>query len=116
MCSFQEILSYVEKQFDNVLNEESRVKRNTKSVDSRVHVILYFLTPNGHGLREVDIVFMRKLGTRANIIPVISKSDTLTPKELRDFKAKVCLEDKILYTDCGRLESTPTSLFQFSRV
>ena len=89
--SFQEILTYVEKQFDNVLNEESRIKRNTKSVDSRVHGILYFITPNGHGLREVDIVFMRKLGTRANILPVIAKSDSLTPKELREFKKKVCV-------------------------
>lgn len=87
--SFQEILSYVEKQYDAVLNEEARVKRNTKSVDSRVHCILYFLTPNGHGLREVDVTFIRKLGSRANVLPVIAKSDSLTPRELIDFKKKV---------------------------
>ncbi len=87
--SFQEILSYVERQYDAVLNEEARVKRNTKSVDSRVHCILYFLTPNGHGLREVDVTFIRKLGSRANILPVIAKSDSLTPRELIDFKKKV---------------------------
>jgi cell division control protein 11 len=29
------------------------------------------------------------LAPRVNVIPVIGKSDTLTPKELRDFKARV---------------------------
>jgi cell division control protein 11 len=58
-------------------------------VDSRIHCILYFLLPNGHGLREVDVLFIRKLGTRANIIPVVAKADSMTPKELRQFKQKV---------------------------
>jgi cell division control protein 11 len=37
----------------------------------------------------MDIELMKRLAPRVNVIPVIGKSDTLTPKELRDFKARV---------------------------
>lgn len=40
----------------------------------------------------MDIEFMRRLGPRVNIIPVIAKSDTLTPEELAGFKARI-MED-----------------------
>lgn len=46
--SFTDILAYIEKQFDDVLQEESRIKRNRKSQDKRVHVLLYFIPPTGH--------------------------------------------------------------------
>jgi hypothetical protein len=32
---------------------------------------------------------MKRLAPRVNVIPVIGKSDTLTPKELREFKKRV---------------------------
>jgi cell division control protein 12 len=32
---------------------------------------------------------MKRLGTRVNLIPVIAKADTLTPKDLAEFKRKV---------------------------
>lgn len=35
---------------------------------------------------------MRRLGPRVNIIPVIAKSDTLTPEEISGFKARI-MED-----------------------
>lgn len=48
--SFQEIVGYLERQYDVVLAEESRIKRNPRFRDNRVHVCLYFITPTGHGL------------------------------------------------------------------
>lgn len=45
---FKDILEYVEKQYDDILAEESRIKRNPKFKDNRVHVLLYFITPTGH--------------------------------------------------------------------
>ena len=54
--------------------------------------MLYFIQPTGHSLREIDIEFMRRLGTRVNVIPVIAKADTLTPPELTAFK-KLIMED-----------------------
>jgi cell division control protein 11 len=48
-CSFGEIVGYLERQYDDILAEESRIKRNPRFRDNRVHVLLYFITPTGHG-------------------------------------------------------------------
>jgi septin family protein len=45
---FQEIVGYLERQYDDILAEESRIKRNPRFRDNRVHVILYFIPPTGH--------------------------------------------------------------------
>ena len=47
--SFAEIVGYLERQYDYILAEESRIKRNPRFRDNRVHVLLYFITPTGHG-------------------------------------------------------------------
>lgn len=46
--SFQEIIGYIERQYDDTLAEESRIKRNPRFRDNRVHVLLYFIPPTGH--------------------------------------------------------------------
>lgn len=46
--SFQEIVGYLERQYDDILAEESRIKRNPRFRDNRVHVLLYFIPPTGH--------------------------------------------------------------------
>jgi cell division control protein 11 len=43
-------------------------------------------------LKQLDIEFMRRMGKRVNIIPVIAKADSLTPTELVNFKKRI-LED-----------------------
>lgn len=87
--SFQEICSYLERQYDDILAEESRIKRNPRFRDNRVHALLYFIQPTGHALREMDIELMRRLSPRVNVIPVIGKADSLTPSELKSFKKRV---------------------------
>lgn len=47
--SFGEIVGYLEHQYDDILAEESRIKRNPRFRDNRVHALLYFITPTGHG-------------------------------------------------------------------
>lgn len=47
--SFGEIVGYLERQYDSILAEESRIKRNPSVRDNRVDVLLYFITPTGHG-------------------------------------------------------------------
>ncbi|KAJ1711380.1 septin spn3 [Aspergillus flavus] len=78
--------------YDDILAEESRIKRNPRFRDNRVHVLLYFITPTGHGLRELDIELMKRLSPRVNVIPVIGKADSLTPAELAESK-KLIMED-----------------------
>ncbi|CRK46324.1 hypothetical protein BN1723_016659, partial [Verticillium longisporum] len=89
---FGEIAGYLERQYDDQLAEESRIKRNPRFRDNRVHVMLYFITPTGHGLRELDIELMRRLAPRVNVIPVIGRADSLTPSELAQSK-KLIMED-----------------------
>jgi cell division control protein 11 len=79
----------LERQYDDILAEESRIKRNPRFRDNRVHALLYFITPTGHSLREMDIELMRRLSPRVNVIPVIGKADSLTPSELQAFKKRI---------------------------
>ena len=58
----------------------------------RVHACLYFITPNGHGLKSIDLVCMKKLDTKVNIIPIIAKADTINKTELTKFKTKIMSE------------------------
>ncbi|KAF9462473.1 Septin-domain-containing protein [Collybia nuda] len=90
--TFQEIVTYLERQYDDILAEQSRIKRNPRFRDNRVHALLYFIPPTGHALREMDIELMRRLSPRVNVIPVIGRADSLTPNELRAFKKRV-MED-----------------------
>ena len=48
-ASFSEIVGHLERQYDDILAEESRIKRNPRFRDNRVHALLYFITPTGHG-------------------------------------------------------------------
>ncbi|KAG6880026.1 hypothetical protein C0992_007823 [Termitomyces sp. T32_za158] len=90
--TFQEIVEYLERQYDDILAEQSRIKRNPRFKDNRVHAVLYFIPPTGHALKEMDIELMRRLSPRANVIPVIGRSDSLTPRELKAFKKRI-MED-----------------------
>ena len=87
--AFQEIVGFLERQYDDILAEESRIKRNPRFRDNRVHALLYFITPTGHSLREMDIELMRRLSPRVNVIPVIGKADTMTHTERAEFKKRV---------------------------
>jgi len=86
------IQSYIDQQYDNYLNQESRVNRPVHIHDTRVHVCLYFIAPSGHGLKPLDIEFMRRLHEKVNIVPLIAKADTMTPDECHDFKKEILRE------------------------
>ncbi|GMM28443.1 septin [Martiniozyma asiatica (nom. inval.)] len=84
-----ELCSFLEQQFDLVLAEETKVRRNPRFEDTRVHVCLYFIEPTGHGLRELDVVSMSKMSKFVNVIPVIGRSDSFTKLELTNFKRNI---------------------------
>lgn len=95
--SFELISDYIRHQYDEILLEESRVRRNPRFKDGRVHVCLYLITPTGHGLKEMDVEFMKQLGGLVNIIPIICKADTMTSEELR-------LNKKLIAEDINRFQ------------
>lgn len=82
------IIDFVEAKYEEYLTAESRVHRKALT-DQRVHACLYFIAPCAHGLKPLDIEFMQRLCDKVNIIPVISKADTMTPEEVQLFKKQV---------------------------
>ena len=79
-------------------SEELKIKRNLSNFhDSRVHACLYFITPNGHGLKSIDLVCMKKLDAKVNIIPIIAKADTINKTELANFKVTMIGANNIHY-------------------
>ncbi|XP_065064255.1 septin-7-like isoform X3 [Rhopilema esculentum] len=85
------VIKYIDNKFEDYLNAESRVNR-TSFQDTRVHCCLYFIAPTGHGLKPLDIEFMKKLHGKVNIVPVIAKADTLTGEECQKFKQRILKE------------------------
>ncbi|XP_078256781.1 septin-7-like [Rhinoraja longicauda] len=90
---WQPVVNYIDSRFEEFLNSESRVNRR-QIADTRVHCCLYFIAPSGHGLKPLDIEFMKRLHEKVNIIPLIAKADTLTPEECYHFKKQIMKEIK----------------------
>lgn len=91
--SFKAIVDYIDAQFESYLQEELKIKRSLHTYhDSRIHACLYFVCPTGHGLKSIDLVCMKKLDTKVNVIPIIAKADTISKTELQKFKTKICEE------------------------
>ncbi|CAG2166708.1 unnamed protein product [Oppiella nova] len=89
---YEPIAKYLDKQMEEYLDEELKIERRSEIKDTRVHACLYLISPVGHGLKEIDLVTMKELDTKVNIIPVIAKSDLITRSEMIDLKRKIMSE------------------------
>nr|CAD7587045.1 unnamed protein product [Timema genevievae] len=89
--SFRSIIQYIDDQFERFLRDESGLNRRN-IVDNRIHCCFYFISPFGHGLKPLDIEFMKQLHNKVNIVPVIAKADVLTKKEVLRLKKRVMEE------------------------
>ncbi|NXC87855.1 SEPT8 protein, partial [Cercotrichas coryphoeus] len=90
---YRPIVEYIDTQFENYLQEELKIRRSLFNYhDTRIHVCLYFITPTGHSLKSLDLVTMKKLDSKVNIIPIIAKADTISKSELHKFKIKIMSE------------------------
>lgn len=83
--SWLPIVKYIDHHYMSYLLQEEQPDR-TEMVDTRVHVCLYFLPPSNTRLTPLDIESMKEISQRVNLIPVISRSDTLNKEELINFK------------------------------
>jgi len=87
------ILQYIDANFEAYLQEEMKIKRSQKTYhDTRVHACLYFIAPTGHSLKSLDLVCMKKLDKKVNVIPIIAKADTISKNELQAFKDQIMTE------------------------
>ncbi|XP_038622723.1 septin-10 isoform X2 [Tachyglossus aculeatus] len=91
--SYLPIVDYIDAQFEAYLQEELKIKRSLYNYhDTRIHACLYFLSPTGHSLKTLDLLTMKALDSKVNIIPVIAKADTISKTELQKFKIKLMSE------------------------
>uniref|UniRef100_A0A8C3JND2 Septin n=1 Tax=Calidris pygmaea TaxID=425635 RepID=A0A8C3JND2_9CHAR len=91
--SYQPIVDYIDAQFEAYLQEELKIKRSLFSYhDTRIHVCLYFISPTGHSLKTLDLLAMKSLDSKVNIIPIIGKADSISKTELQKFKNKIMSE------------------------
>uniref|UniRef100_A0A8C1DCI7 Zgc:63587 n=1 Tax=Cyprinus carpio carpio TaxID=630221 RepID=A0A8C1DCI7_CYPCA len=85
---FKTIIHYIDNQFERYLHDESGLNRR-HIVDNRVHCCFYFISPFGHGLKPLDVEFMKAIHSKVNIVPVIAKADTLTLRERDRLKRRI---------------------------
>ncbi|XP_043100408.1 uncharacterized protein LOC122348696 isoform X2 [Puntigrus tetrazona] len=97
---WEPISKFINEQYEKFLKEEVNIARKKRIPDTRVHCCLYFISPTGHSLRQLDIEFMKHLSRGVNIIPVIAKSDTLTLEEKTEFKQRVRKELEACGIEC----------------
>lgn len=74
------IISYIDAQFEKYHEEEINTEGRSKIKDTRVHALLYFIAA-GSGIRHIDMIVLKELSEKVNIIPVLAKSDTMKPEE-----------------------------------
>ena len=82
------IIEFLDDQHESYMLQEQQPHRSDK-IDLRVHTCLYFIRATGHTLKPLDVEVMKRLCTRVNLIPVIAKADTLSPRDLAQFKNRV---------------------------
>ncbi|MGH0150068.1 UNVERIFIED_CONTAM: hypothetical protein FKN15_033256 [Acipenser sinensis] len=85
---WKSVADYIDQQFEQYFRDESGLNRKNIQ-DNRVHCCLYFISPFGHGLRPLDVEFMKALHEKVNIVPILAKADTLTPAEVKKKKMKI---------------------------
>ncbi|XP_074600827.1 septin-2-like [Brevipalpus obovatus] len=92
--SYKAIVEYIDKQYEKYLQEELKIHRsaNLSGQDSRIHCCLYLISPIGHGLAAVDLLTMKHLDNKVNLIPIIAKADTITKSELSALRLKIMNE------------------------
>lgn len=89
------IHKYIKEQHVLYLLQELNAQRKPHISDTRVHCVLFFIQPNGHGLKPIDITVLKKLSEIANVVPVIAKSDSMTIAEREAFK--IILQKEFAY-------------------
>lgn len=83
---WEPIIKYIKEQHSQYLRKELTAQRERHIKDTRVHAVLYFIQPTGHGLRALDVAVLKRLCENANVIPIIAKADSLTAAEKAAFK------------------------------
>ncbi|KAL0263987.1 UNVERIFIED_CONTAM: hypothetical protein PYX00_011012 [Menopon gallinae] len=99
---WEPIEEYIRRQFAVYQESEAAmIKLHIK--DTRIHACLFFIDPNPEGLRCVDVCVMKRISKLCNLIPVVAKSDMLSPSEIQQCYNKIRKDmyDHGLHFFCG---------------
>ena len=80
------LTKYIDAQFQDYFEASHQRKSQSRRVDNRVFCCLYFIAPTGHLLPPLDVLMMKSLGSRTNLIPLVAKADSLTVDERQAFR------------------------------
>lgn len=81
---------HIESAYNEVFEEEQRIRRNPKFEEHRVHVLLYLIDGcSRDGVRDLDLSVMRGLHDRVNIVPILAKGDSYDLAERALMKQKI---------------------------
>ena len=86
------ILDYIEETNRGHLQSETKFKLSEQEEDRRIHA-LFFMMTSTKALNESQMKVLRGL-SHINVIPLLSKSDTMTDKERSTFKEQFKAEIK----------------------
>ncbi|KAI0223928.1 cell division control protein [Massospora cicadina] len=89
---WEPIITYIKDQHGAYLKKELTATRDRFIEDTRIHLCLFFISPTGHALKPIDILVLQRLVEVVNVVPVIAKSDCLTPAEKLAFKERIKAE------------------------
>ncbi|KAK3825822.1 MAG: Septin-domain-containing protein [Benniella sp.] len=98
------IIDYIDQQYDEYMAAERHPGFRKAIPDTRIHAVLYFLAPTGHGLKELDVKALKTLSEKVNVIPIIAKADMMTAEEKVAFKS-LLLRD----LEAHEIKTFPTS-------
>eukprot|EP01134_Creolimax_fragrantissima_P001904 CFRG1904T1 len=85
--SLAPVINYIETKYEEYLAYELQACRTSSPwTDRRVHLCLYLITPNGRGLRNIDVDALKQLGKIVNVVPLIAKAESFTKAETANFK------------------------------
>lgn len=92
-CNYKEafecISSFIQEHLEKYLMEETKINRDPEFEDTRVHAVLYFISPTSKGLKDCDIQLMKMLHDKTNLIPVLPKADCYSVDGKTKIKEKV---------------------------
>ncbi|ORD96361.1 CDC11 [Hepatospora eriocheir] len=89
------IIDFIKAQYNCALEEESKIRRDVNFEDPKVHCLVYLIPSTSDGLKQKEIMFLKKVSKLVNIIPVISKADGLTSNET--LRLKKYILDQLYY-------------------
>ncbi|RKO92421.1 Septin-type guanine nucleotide-binding (G) domain-containing protein [Blyttiomyces helicus] len=124
---WEPIVRYIREQYATYLRKELTPNREKRLPDTRIHAVLFFIAPTGHALSPLDVTVMKKLSEVANVIPIISKADSLTLEERLAFKRRikeeidfhgirvypyVDIEDDVILSESDRIEKQTVQMIR----